>query len=410
MTDTPRNNTTELRLLGRVISGGEIGDVLDRGITPGWFTTPENVEVFKYVRDFFSKYGSLPTGPTVKQNFPEFRIVKSEENIEALTDMFIEEHKRRETADMLQTAITAYEDNAEAALNLMASRAGEILDIGSFASGYIDLNDNAESRMAEYEEIELNPDGLLGVTTGFRTLDRASLGLQPGQLSTVIAKPKVGKSTLTLLMAIEANRAQKKVFYQTIEMSAKEQQYRADSFRSRINWNTLVSGKMSEPQKRHLRRTLAELANYPQMAIEDARAGLTVSSLHARLQKRKPDIAFVDGVYLMQDEVTGEYNTPQALTNITRAMKRLAQRLNIPIVMSTQVLPSKAKGNAVRAEDIGYSSSFFQDSDNVVALERTEDDDRRVLRIEAARNLQGVRTELNWDWQNVNFSEFYGDE
>ena len=37
----------------------------------------------------------------------------------------------------------------------------------------------------------------------------------------------------------------------------------------------------------------------------------------------------------MIDEQSGEANTPQALTNITRGLKKLAQRFNKPIVIST---------------------------------------------------------------------------
>jgi hypothetical protein len=47
--------------------------------------------------------------------------------------------------------------------------------------------------------------------------------------------------------------------------------------------------------------------------------------LAANIEQTKPDIVFVDGVYLMLDENTGEMNTPQAITNITRALKRLSR-------------------------------------------------------------------------------------
>jgi hypothetical protein len=80
----------------------------------------------------------------------------------------------------------------------------------------------------------------------------------------------------------------------------------------------------------------------------------------------KPDIVFVDGVYLMMDELTGEMNTPQAITNITRAMKRLAQRIDLPIIITTQTLLWKMRAGKVTADSIGYSSSFFQDSDVIL--------------------------------------------
>jgi replicative DNA helicase len=68
----------------------------------------------------------------------------------------------------------------------------------------------------------------------------------------------------------------------------------------------------------------------------DSSGGQTVSGVASKIQNKNPDIVFIDGTYLMIDEQTGESNTPQALTNITRSLKRLAQKINKPIVISTR--------------------------------------------------------------------------
>ena len=124
--------------------------------------------------------------------------------------------------------------------------------------------------------------------------------------------------------------------------------------------------------------------------------------------KSSVDIIFVDGVYLMIDEVTGEANTPMALTNITRSMKRLAQKHKKPIVMTTQVLTHKMRRGQVTADAIGYSSSFYQDSDVIFALQRQDenDDSSRLLRIVASRNCGPAEVELLWDWEEGRFEEY----
>jgi replicative DNA helicase len=142
--------------------------------------------------------------------------------------------------------------------------------------------------------------------------------------------------------------------------------------------------------------------------LTDSTSAMTVTGLAAKIEKIKPDIVFVDGVYLMVDEASGESNTPQALTSITRNLKRLAQKANIPIVVSTQVLLWKMKKGQVSADSIGYSSSFFQDSDVILGLQRQdeEDDSSRELRIVASRNSGPASSDLLWDWEEGKFEEY----
>jgi len=146
--------------------------------------------------------------------------------------------------------------------------------------------------------------------------------------------------------------------------------------------------------------------------LTDATNGQTVSAVASKIQTLQPDVVFIDGVYLMIDEQSGEANTPLALTNITRSLKRLAQRVNRPIVVSTQVLQWKMRKGKVTTDSIGYSSSFFQDADVLFGLEREDDtvDDTRILKVLAARNSGPTETSLLWDWNTGQFRELSGDD
>ena len=116
---------------------------------------------------------------------------------------------------------------------------------------------------------------------------------------------------------------------------------------------------------------------------------------------------FIDGTYLMFDEITGESNTPQAITQITRSLKRLAMKINKPVVISTQALAWKMKKGQVSADSIGYSSSFHQDADVIFGLQREDEnvDDTRLLRVIASRNSGLSEVSLMWDWNTGAFRE-----
>jgi hypothetical protein len=64
-------------------------------------------------------------------------------------------------------------------------------------------------------------------------------------------------------------------------------------------------------------------------------------------------------MYLMHDEDTGEREAERALRSLTRNMKQVAQRYDIPVVVSTQTLESKRKAGRVTANSIGYTSLFL---------------------------------------------------
>ena len=122
--------------------------------------------------------------------------------------------------------------------------------------------------------------------------------------------------------------------------------------------------------------------------VHDPAGTTTVSALAAQIRKERPDVAFVDGTYLMDAEVErADPGSAQALTSITRSLKRLAQLLEIPIVQTTQALSWKARGGKLSLDSIGYSSSFAQDSDVIFGVEEIKDNDHEIkLRILASRN------------------------
>ena len=114
----------------------------------------------------------------------------------------------------------------------------------------------------------------------------------------------------------------------------------------------------------------------------------------------------------MTDERTGESGTREAITNTTRDLKKLAQRFNITIVVSTQVLKWKMSKGQVTSDSIGYSSSFHQDSDVLFGLQREDEavDDTRLLKVLDARNAPRMEVSLYWDWETGQFREISQDD
>ena len=284
---------------------------------------------------------------------------------------------------------------------------------GLTRSNDLEITQAAKTAKEEYEYRKANP-GLLGLATGFPTIDASTSGLQPEQLVVIVAPPKTGKSTLALQIAINAQLAGKVPLFLSFEMSNTEQKNRYYAMRARISYQRLMTGSLTYEEESRFMKVVSE--DVPQMRdkfwFSDSTNGQTVSAVASKIQSKNPDIVFIDGTYLMIDEQTNESNTPQAITNITRSLKRLAQKVKKPIVISTQALTWKMRGGNVSADSIGYSSSFHQDADVIFGLQRVDEnvDDTRTLRVIASRNSGLTEAQLLWDWNTGAFREMDEDD
>lgn len=403
----------ELRLISKAIRDRNIGYLLERGVQEDWFFDEENRTVWKFVKDHYTKYNEVPTAVTVIDNFPTFRLLKVEDSVKYLLDQLIEYRNRQSIIDTIQEAgsLIANGDH-NTATQVLSSGLHKITMTGGPESHDINLSENTEERWEQYTNIKLRPNGLIGMATGFRTIDLATGGLQPGQLVTIIAPPKTGKSVLALQTAINLHNDGFVPMFQSFEMTNIEQQRRYDSMCAHISHYRYIRGALTPEEEINLQEWLNKNATMHPFYLTESITAMNISALTAKLEKYKPDAVFVDGVYLMEDEqaTRGEqrFGSWQNLQHITQSMKRLAQRFEVPIVQTTQVLSSKVTKGRVTSDAIGYSSSFVQDSDVVLVLQRKdeEDDSSRVLRIDKSRSSGFAETELLWDWEKGRFEEY----
>jgi len=399
----------EVRLLSRAIRTRNISSMLEAGVNDDWFFVEENRAVWRFIRQHWTRYQEVPTGVTVLDNFPTYRLLAVDDSLEYLLDQLIEYRKRQSTISVVQDASEAIASgDHNAAIAVLGQGVAKLLDEGARETTDIDLTDNATQRFDEYLNVKTRPNGLLGIATGFKTIDQATAGLQPGQLITIIAPPKTGKSVLALQVAVNVHKDGFVPLFQSFEMNNIEQQHRHDAMRAHIAHSRLIRGGLNKDEETRYMKVLEEMETMHKFYLTDAVSAMTVTGLSAKIDKLRPDIVFVDGVYLMVDEITGEQNSPQALTNITRGLKQLAMAKKIPIVISTQVLLWKMKKKQVSADAIGYSSSFYQDSDVILGLQKQdeEDDTSRELRIVASRNCGPASSDLLWDWEEGKFEEY----
>ena len=382
-------------------------ELVNAKITPDMFFDKDVAHVYQFALDQQQKHGKFPSEVFTKQSFPNFPRFKVSDPISLLIDAFKEWRQSQVVKQALTEAMQEYSDGDHLkALARMESGIAQVASESFTADGDVDLTKDTQDRYDAYEEFAQRPAGLLGYTCGFPTLDDILSGLQPKQLVTVVALPKVGKSTLSMQMGISAHEAGARVMFQTIEMSASEMTMRYECQRAGISYSRFRTGTLKKSEKKRYLQMLKETEKMtnPFVVTESV---TSLPQISAKIEEHQPEVIIVDGVYLLDSHPDFAPGSPQALTHLSRSFKKLAQNYDATIILTTQALQQKLQGGKLSPHSIGYSSSFFQDSDLVIGLEMNEakDEDQRELSILASRNSGTTSVTLDWLWDDGVFAE-----
>lgn len=402
--------SAEHLLISKIIQENDLSYPLNAGIKPDHFS-PQWGPVWSWVVDYWRNYSSVPSPRAFQQEYGDLRLLDAErEPFAKLVDELLDAFRHQKMVEAIASAMPALNSNdTKEAMQLLTEG---LQKASQEVSRLRDVNimEDWEKRFNNYVEMQNTPNGLRGIPTGFTGLDRITAGIRPQQLITFVGEAKKGKSLISLIMANAAHAHGKVPMYVSFEMSIEEQQARYDALIAGVSYTKILRGNLLPQELEKIKNALRIRKNmHPFLMSEDTSSLTTVSALAGKLQQQRPDLLFVDGVYLMDDDLGEPKGSSQALTNITRSLKRLAQQFDIPIIGTTQVLSWKLgnrKTRQITADAIGYTSSFAQDSDLVIGVESDPDvPDQAILRVVLARAAPRGEVYIKWDWANMDFTE-----
>jgi replicative DNA helicase len=260
--------------------------------------------------------------------------------------------------------------------------------------------------MVTLDERILDPGFLRGISSGFKSIDYVTGGFQPEQLVTMIGLPKSLKSSTLLYMAMMAHAQAKSPLFIGFEMSNAEQRDRLSSLYAKVGLTKILTGTVSMKEHQRVADAWKRLKEMRKAVFStDMENAMTVSGVQAKIMEYQPDIVFIDAAYLMQSESPKvEPGSAQALTEIARGLKMLAQAQHLPIVVTTQATQTRSKGGVLNMYSAMYTQAWGQSSDVLLGQERVEgmDDDQGevIVRLKVLTSRSGPRAEalLAWNW------------
>lgn len=391
--------------VSKIIQERDITPVAD--IPPNFIFDDEYRKAFEYIREYYAKHSEVPTQRVMLSDCPNAVIIKVDEPWDDIIDRVQTKYIKGLLDQGLDKVMDAYEsDNIHEAVNFLGVIASRV-HTAIPSSRDKDVTQSGDERLERYLERRNNPGTLVGVPLGFKTIDKATQGAQPGQLITVTGLAKASKSTLAMIMAQAIQDDGKRVLYFTFEQTVEEQERRYDAYRAGINENLLNSGTASNEDWAKVTASIKESSKKtPMVIIEDA---TTVTAVGAKIDIHDTDVVIIDGVYMMEDEHGEAPGSAQALANIIKGLKFMAMRRKICIIVVTQSTPARTKGETLNNDSIMGSRAFVQYSNVVIGIERDPGDVKiRKIKVIMSRACAPCEVMAEWDYDTGTFAEMEG--
>lgn len=400
--------TIEEEVISYIVLTGDLDAVTGAGaVTAEHFLDPKNRSVFEGILSFRSDFGEVPTPEVVARDHPLYKFTEQSSGPIDYLVRELHETRRHTILDLGLGAVAealdkGSSDTAVALLRTMLAHA----TTATAGSREIDYAITGPARLELYRQARDNPGEMLGIPTGFKFLDKATLGIQPQQMIVLTGLAKSCKTTVMLGMTRAAYDHGSKPLLVSFEMPYPEIARRLDGFLARVNPQKLQTGQLSAAEWRQLEAALADpIGEQPYIVTEDRAGAMTISGIQTKIDQLSPSVVFVDGAYFLYDEVSRESQTPLALTNISRGLKKLALNNDIPVVITTQSLSHKVGAKGLTASSLGYTSAWVQDADLVVGMEATDEALFYRMKILASRNAPPQEHLLCINWDAPSFEE-----
>lgn len=239
-------------------------------------------------------------------------------------------------------------------------------------------------------------DGLSGLSSGFKHIDKITSGWQNSDLIIIAARPAMGKTAFVLSMAKKiAVDARVPVAMFSLEMSNVQLVNRLIVNTCEITGEKIKNGQLAPYEWGQLDNRIRALYDAP-FYIDDT-PSLSIFELRTKARRLVREhgvrIILIDYLQLMNASGTGFGSRQEEVSNISRSLKGLAKELNIPIIALSQLNRSVEKregedGKRPQLSDLRESGAIEQDADMVCFIHRPEY--YKIYQDEKGRNLRGM--------------------
>jgi len=403
----------ELQLISLIAETGELRPVLRAGLRKEMMSGAEARAMFKYIMDYFRGTDTrnlVPTRDQLLARFPSVDIPPAPIKRTTLAALVKEVRNfwvGKQVVKILEDGRETLEFDPDASVSFMLHDLRNLV-MGSRPGGDIILADGAPDAWERYMAAKssdvlqgipypqgwgrFNDDGRPRIldSTGRQDhpLNEQTRGLIGGQLIIFYGRPKSMKTWSVVDIAADAHaRYNCRVLFYTKELRPEQVEDRILAREAEVLYSAMRMGTLDPFQEAVLRDISLRMAEEetrfnnggraPSLLITSGwgeRGSNDIDCLYAKAEEFEPDLIIADAAYLMEEHTGGKKQIWESMTNVSRALKRCANDLGVPVVATTQANRSGEDGKGQNVSEIAYSDALGQDCDMAVRVIKQERD------------------------------------
>jgi len=390
----PQALDLEEAVLGAILLDSKaLNDVIDALIPEAFYDT-RHMNIFMAVMNLFNESKPIDiltvteklraTGNLDLVGGPYFiaqltNKVASTANAEVHARIITQKHIMRELIRISNETIKEAYDETTDVFDLLDKTKGKLYSVSesNLKRSYDEMSSLMREALEQIQEVMNTEEGLSGIPSGFKDLDRITSGWQRSDMIVIAARPGMGKTAFVLSMARNiAVDHQRPVAVFSLEMSSVQLVQRLIASETEISSEKLRKGDLRPDEFQLIHSRIGKLSKAP-LFIDDTPA-LSVFELRAKCRrlKQQHNIEMVVIDYLQLMTAGGDKgNREQEISTISRSIKSIAKELNIPMIALSQLnrsVETRGGDKKPQLSDLRESGAIEQDADLVSFIYRPE--------------------------------------
>ena len=382
--------TSQLQLINKILQNKDFSIISLNNLTDKYFFDYKNE--FNFIVNHYNQFKTVPDKLTFLNTFPDFDITEVNEPTSYLLEQLYKDYHAAYLATRFNNMKKMLESGeTDKALDYFKESA-ENIHTGSVVQSHSYLDDT--SRYDEYLERAQDMSKFY-LNSGFKELDKLIYGIdRKNEFMVISARPGRMKSWVLLKMAAAAAEQGLCVGVYSGEMEKNKVFYRLDTLIGNIRNSSIMHSDLfiDKEYKAFVHggdRNLVK-GDIHVMTPADIDGPVTVSALQAFVERDKLDILLIDQISLLDDN-SGARQTFEKVANISKAIKNLQVKKQIPIIAVSQMNRTKLGGEDDTDDSnqdltqLALSDRLGQDATCVIMLSK-KDDDKLVLNLVKLRD------------------------
>lgn len=308
-------------------------------------------------------------------------MVTGSANVEYYAGIIAQKHMARQLITFSSEIQTSAFSETVDVDELMQKAEADLYELSSNnrRQDYTSINPVLDDAFKMINDAARRSDGINGIPSGFKELDKITSGWQKSDLIIIGARPAMGKTAFALSMAknIAIDRGIPVAMF-SLEMSNVQLINRIICNVCQIESESLRTGQLKPFEWNILDKKRSFMHDKP-LYLDDT-AGISIFELRTKARRMVKEngvqLIIIDYLQLMTAGGARYGNRQEEISVISRNLKGLAKELNIPIIALSQVNRKleERQGDEKRPQlsDLRESGSIEQDADIVCFTHRPE--------------------------------------